>query len=876
MSAWSDLSERLKSVFRRGRQERELDEELRFHLDRDVEERVRAGVDRATARREALIAFGGVERIKEDVRDARGTRPLDDLMADTRAAFRSLRASPSFAVPAILVLGLGLGATTAVFTVVNRVLLAPLPYPEPDRLVRVYHTKDGAVLWQHLSAVDVLGIREQQRVFEAFGAVQRNQAAISGLGRPERLTVGRATAGFFQALGVGVARGRPVAEADETAAARIAVVSDRFARDRLGGPSTAIGRSITIDGIGHEVVGVLAPGIDALAAIESPIWVPLQIAPPTRRGPFGFRLIGRLRPGVTLEDGARDLAGISARLFPVWASSFRDQTATFAPVPLQRSIVGASGEQLTLFAGAVILVLLTAAANVATLMLVRSSARDQELAVRTALGASRGRIAKLLITESLVVTGLAGVVGLALAAVGLRLWIAAVPYLPRIHEVALDGSAIGFAALTSLASGLLVSAPALMAGLVRRSPGSLRLDTRRVGTDRRANTVRRALVVAEFALALPLLVGGALLAQSFRRLQAVDPGFEVSGLVAATISLPSARYPDGAAMQRFWRQLEQRASAVPGVTAAGLTLNLPPNDPNDENNFDLLDRPVAPGANEHIAPWSTVTPGYFAALGVPLLSGRLFTEADSAQGPRVVLVSESWARRYYPAVSAVGKQLISGGCTTCPPTTVIGVVGDVKYLGLGERADGVYDPNWQRENRFQSLVVRTGDGTAATIVRLREVVAGLDPELPVEIATLEERMAESLAAPRRWTAVLGGFAVIAVVLAALGVFGLMSYAVRQRRREIGVRLALGAAPGSVLRMVIRYGVSHASAGVAIGVVLALLGGRWIAGFLYGVQPADPSTIIVVAVILLGAAGLACWLPGRAAARISPIEAIATE
>jgi putative ABC transport system permease protein len=876
MSAWSDLSERLRAVFRRGRQEQELDEELRFHLDREVEERVRLGADRAAARREALLAFGGVERIKEDVRDARGTRPFDDLLADVRSALRSLRASPSFAVPAILVLGLGLGATTAVFTVVNRVLLAPLPYPEADRLVRVYHTKDGAILWQHLSAVDVLGIREQQRVFEAFGAVQRTEAAISGIGSPERLTVGRATAGFFQALGVGVARGRPVADLDETAATRVAVVSDRFARDRLGGLSTAIGRSITVDGVGHEVVGVLAPGVDALAAIEAGVWVPLQIAQPTRRGPFWFRLIGRLRPGVTLEDGARDLAGISTRLFPIWASSFRDQTATLAPVPLQRSIVGASGEQLTLFAGAVILVLLVAAANVATLMLVRSSARDQELAVRTALGASRARLAKLLVTESLVVTSLAGVVGLALAAVGLRLWISAVPYLPRIHEVALDGPAIGFAAVVSLGCGLLVSAPAVMAGLVGRKPGSLRLDTRRVGTGRRANTIRRGLVVAEFALALPLLVGGGLLAQSFRRLQAVDPGFELTGLVAASISLPSARYPDNDAIQRFWRQLEQRASAVPGVTAAGLTLNLPPNDPNDENNFDLLDRPVTPGANEHIAPWSTVTPGYFAALRVPLLSGRLFTEADSAQAPPVVLVSDSWARRYYPDVSPVGKQLISGGCTTCPPTTVIGVVGDVKYLGLGERADGVYDPNWQRGNRFSNLVVRTGDGTATTMARLREVVAGLDPELPVAISTLEERMAESLAAPRRWTTVLGGFAAIAVILAALGVFGLMSYAVRQRRREIGVRLALGAAPASVLGMVVRYGVSHATAGVAIGVVLALLGGRWIAGFLYGVAPSDPTTIVVVAVTLMGAAALACWLPGRAAARISPVEAITTE
>ncbi len=877
MSLWSDLTERLKALFGGGQRERELDEELRFHLEREVEERIRQGADPAAARRASLIAFGGVERFKEEVRDARGVRPLEDLAADVRYALRGLRASPVFATAAILVLGLGLGAATAVFTVADRTILARLPYPEADRLVRVYHTKAGAVLWQHLSAVDALGIREQQRVFDAFGLVRWGEAAISGIGPPEQVVVGRATAGFFDALSVAPAVGRMVRLADETPdAPGVAVVSDRFARERLGGSLQAVGRSVTVDGIGYVVVGVLPPGVDELAAIRTGVWLQLKLPTPTRRGPFFLQGIGRLRPGATLHDAARDLAGISDRLFPIWASSFRDQTATLGPMPLRETIVGRARRPVELFAAAVGLVLLVAIANVATLMLVRASSREQELSVRAALGAGRSRLAMLLITDSLVVTTLAGIVGLAIGWLLLQAVAAIAFNLPRIQQVALDGRSIGFTVLIAAVSGLLASTPAVIAGLAGRGTTSLRLDTRRVGAGQRSNAVRGALVTAEFALALPLLVGAGLLLQSFVRLQKVDPGFDPAGAVSVTLSLPSVRYPDYPDVQRFWRQLEQRASEIPGVVAAGLALNLPPDEPLDENNFDLIDQPVAPGGTEHIAPWSTVTPGYFRAMGIPLIEGRTFTEADSAEAPPVVVVSRSWARRYYLSGTAIGKQMVSGGCTTCPPTTVVGVVGDVKYLGLAREADGVYDPLLQSRNQTLSLVVRTTSSPAATFQQLRAVVAGLDPELPVVESTLASRLERSLEDPFRWTTVLGGFATAAVILAAIGVFGLMSYAVRQRRREIGVRLALGAAPGSVVAMVIRRGVGYALAGSAVGIGLTLLGGRWIAAFLFEVEPADPTTVVAVAALLLATAGIACWLPGRAAARIHPIEAISTE
>ncbi len=569
MSVFSDWSERVKALARKNRQESELDDEVRFHVDQETAERVRRGADLATARREALLAFGGMEQVKEDVRDARGVRPLEDVVADVRYALRGLRASPIFALAAISVLGLGLGAGTVVFTLADRVLLADLPYPAADRLVRIYEKNSPTNLWS-LSTVDVLAIRDQQRTFDAFGAVRWSEVALSGVGRPEQMVAGRGTADFFRALDVRAAAGRLVVPADELAdAPAVAVVTDAMARERLGGAAAALGRSITIDGISHTVVGVLPPGQGELAAVPAQVWLQLKLATPSRRGPFWLRGIGRLRPGLTIADATRDLAGISERIFPLWAAGFRDQTARLTPVPLRDAIVGQSGRQLWLFGGAVLLVLLVATANVATLMLVRASAREQELAVRAALGAGTSRLARLLVTDSLVLTVAAGLVGLGLAAFGLQMVATRVTGLPRLHEVALGGRSLVFAALVAIVSGFLVSAPALIASLAGRGAGSLRLDTRRVGTGRRASAARSALVIAEFALALPLLVGAGLLLRSFVELQRVSPGFDPDGAVSIAVALPVVRYPEYPARERFWNLLEQRASVIPGVAAAG-------------------------------------------------------------------------------------------------------------------------------------------------------------------------------------------------------------------------------------------------------------------------------------------------------------------
>jgi putative ABC transport system permease protein len=875
VSLRSDLAERLRVLLLRGRAESDLDEELRFHLEREIEARVRAGADPAAARRAARLALGGVERVKEDVRDARGTRPLDECAADIRYALRSLRRSPGFALAVVLVLGLGIGAASAVYAVVDAVLLAPLPYPAAGRLVRIYEQNSPTNRWS-LSTADVGAIAARQRSFDAFGAVERGEAALAGAGPPARVPVGRATWGFFAALGVRAERGRLLEAGDGAPGAPdVVVVSDAFARRALDGPDSAVGRSLTLDGVSRTVVGVLEPGRSDLAGIRADLWPALQLRPPVRRGPFWLRGIARLEPGVALDAAARDLAGVSRGLMGLYAD-WHDSTAVLTPEPLRDAIVGAANRPVGLFAAAIALVLLVAVANVATLLLVRAAGREHELAVRTALGASRTRLARLVLTECAALTGLAGLVALVVAALGVGALARLAPDLPRLAEVGLHARTVIALAAVTLASGALAALAPVAAVLTGRSGGSVRPEHARAGGGRRADRLRRALVVAEFALALPLLLGAGLLLNSFVRLTRVDPGFDPSGAVGVQVSLPAARYPDYPATQTFWRRLEQGASELPGVTAVGLTTGMPPDNGGFEDNFDLVDRPVPSGAAEPVSPWLYVTPGYFAALGVPRLAGRFFGAADSGDAPPVVLVSRAWANRYLPGEDPVGRQLVQGGCYSCPRTTIIGVVGDVKYQGIARDGVAAYGPLLQSRSRTMSLLVRTRLAPGEVFHRLRGVIAGLDPDLPVVETTLADRLDASLADPRRWTIVLGGFGAAAALLAALGVFGLMSYVVRQRRRELGVRLALGAEPETLLFLVVGRGMRYAALGTALGLGLAALEGRWLAALLFGVGALDPATTLGAVALLLLAALAACWLPGLRAARVSPIEVLGAE
>jgi putative ABC transport system permease protein len=576
----------------------------------------------------------------------------------------------------------------------------------------------------------------------------------------------------------------------------------------------------------------------------------------------------------------RRSGGISERIFPEWAASFQDRTARLTPVPLRTVMLGNAPQTLGLFGAAVGLVFLIAIANVASLMLVRGTARRREVALRTVLGATRMRLLSLMLTESLLLAAAGALAGILVAAFVLELLTAIGPPVPRLNEARLDMRGIGFALGVALLGGIVVGATSI-APLIRREPApALRDGERTVGAGHATQRLRAALVVAEFALALPLLAGAGLLLNSFLRLQRVDPGFDPRRLVSVNVSLPTARYADDADVDAFWVRALARVREVSGVGHAGLGDALPPYDPAGNyniNNFDLVDRPVPPGGGQPTSPWLTVNADYFAALGVPLLEGRLFTAVDTAGAPPVVVVSRTWARRYFPDGEAVGRQLVSGGCTECPLTTIVGVVGDVKYMGLGGAADAVYDPltaGWPRDLK---LVVRAAAPPEALIDGVLEALRSVDPGVALDdAAPMEDRLYESIAQPRHWTALLGGFAAAAVTLAAVGIFGMLSYTVSTRRREIGVRMALGARGSAVVGMIVRRGMGHALVGAALGLTVALFGTRWLAGTLYAVSATDPPTLAAVTMLLLSVSFVACWLPARRAAAVNPVEAIRME
>ncbi|HEY2806077.1 MAG TPA: ADOP family duplicated permease [Gemmatimonadales bacterium] len=868
------LMERLRALLFPRRWSSDLDEEMREHLGRETARRIREGLDPEAARREAALAFGGVEKWKEAARDESGARLMGDVSADLRFAVRSLGRNPGFTAAAVGVLAVAIGASTAAFTVVNAVLLRALPYEHPERLVRLFEQNSPTNRW-NISTADVQGIRERQRSFDAWGGVSVTEAALSGEGAPEQIVMTRIGAGVFDALGVSAEAGRAVTTADEPAGAPpVVLLSHALATRRFGSPLAALGRSVALDGVTRSVVGVLPTGALDLGGRPAEAWIPLQLAPATRRGPFWMGGIGRLKPGVDLAAARRDLAAVSEGMSGLYAD-WHDNTARLTPYPLRQTIVGSAEGRLDLFAGAVLLVLLVAIANVATLMLVRASARRPEIAMRITLGATRIRLARLVIAESTVLMAVTVLIAAPLAALGLRFLGSVAPGLPRSAEISLGWESWLFLAAVALSSGALVSLSPVAA--VLSSPGrSGMTDTRRAGTTRRAQAVRGTLVAAEFALALPLLLGASLLLNSFLRLTRVDPGFDPSTSLGITIALPSGRYGEVPARQEFFRRALAQARQVPGVLAAGLATEMPPDAGGNDNNFNLVDHPVPAGQSEPTSPWSYVSDGYFEALSIPLVEGRFFTPMDSSAGPPVAVVSLSWQAKYFPGEHALGHELIEGGCYTCPHTTIVGVVGDVKFQGLAGGGDGVYVPLSQSGARTVHLFVKTAAAPAGFVKPMTDALHGLDPDLPLAGEAMSDHLKDALADPGRWTAVLIAFGAAALVLAVMGVFGLLSYVVRQQRREIGVRLALGADPGRVARMVVWRGMRTAGIGIAAGLLLSVMETKWLGSLLYDVTAHDPLTVAVATLVLLAAAVVACLLPGLKAARIRPIEAIAAE
>jgi len=869
------LARKLRALIYRDSLDRDVDDEMRLHIEMEANELSRVhGIPADEAWRRAAVAFGGVDRFAEEQRDARGVRWLEELARDARYAARSLERSPGFTLTATLVLALGIGTSTAMFSAVDTVLVSRLPYPDDDRLVRIYQQNSPTNRFG-LSAADYLAVVAQQRSFIAVGVQRGREVTLAIDGRVRRSNIASADAGFFSALGVRVARGRLVTASDIAMNAFVAVASHGFAVREFGGDgSSAVGKTVTIDGVAYSIVGVLRESARDLAGVRAELWTALMLRPPERRGPFNMLVIARLKDGVTVESAARDLAAISERIFPEWASSFQDRTARMTPYSLRETVLGNAAQTLGLFAAAVALILLIAVANVASLTLVRVAGRSREAVLRTVLGASSGRVARMLVTESLVLSALGATAGALVAPLLLRGLVATGPPVPRLSEAGIDARAVVFAATLALIAGVTVGLyPAL--SLFRRDfSTAVRSGDREIGAGRSTQMLRGALVTAQFALALPVLATAALLINSFIRLQRVDVGFDPRPMSYVRVSLPLARYSSPNDAGVFWRRALARLAEQPGVLAAGVNESMPPDEPADINNFDLVDRPVQPGDAQPTAPYMSVDPTFFAAVGVPVLEGRIFAETDTGTGPPVMIVSRSWAQHYSADRPSIGRQLQGGGCTTCPPFTIIGVVGDVKYQGLGGDGEAMYVPSAQNMSTNYYLFVRTTVSGDNAVDRARDVLRGIDPGLALDDAgRLEARVYSSVAPQRHWATLLGGFATVAVSLAAIGIFGMLSYLVAARRREIGVRVALGASRRGVIAMVVGRGMAYAIPGSLIGLFVSVIVRRRLEAVLFDVGGADTRTLAAASGVFLAVALVASFLPAQRAANVSPMEAM---
>ena len=863
------LARRTRALLQAEAIDRELAEEMQLHVALEAEEIGRlTGVPADEARRRALVSFGGVARFQEEHRDVRGIRWLEQTAREVRHAARGLVRSPGFTFSAVAVLALGIGSTTAVFSAVNAVLRNPTH----DDLAVIFFRG-----FPSLSTADYRGIEEQQRSFAAVGAMRRAEAAFRARGEAERVRVGRVTSGYFRVLGIRAVNGRLIEPRDEPVGAeRVAVVSHALATRALGGAAAAVGQNITIDGFAHTVVGVLPPGTTEMLASRADVWPALQLAPPQRRGPFGMLVVARLAPGATFESATRDVTGVSKRIFPLWAPAWGDTTARFEAIPIRTAALAEPSRMLRLFGAAVALVLLIGIANVASLMLVRAIGRSHEVSLRAVLGSSPAQLVRMFVTESALLCVAGAAAGIAVSALALRALIAVGPSMPGLTTASLDERAVLFAAALAVIAGLVVgSYPAVLLS----SKGHVGLSTgaRAIGGGRGTRAIRSGFVIAQFALALPLLAISGLLLVSFMRLQRVDPGFDPRNVLTVRVSLPAGQYGDSAARGAYWARALPRIREVAGVRDVGVGTSMPPDDfGNSNENFDLLDRPAAPGMPEPNGPWPSVTPEYFTTLGVRLLDGRSFTPADTGPAP-AVLVSRAWAAKWYPGASPLGKKMVRGGCTECPLSTIVGVVDDVRYSGLVGPLDALYSPLSEDWQQTVYVYVRTAGSPNELIAPVREALKSVDPSIPLDdVASMEHRLYESVAEPRQWATLLGAFAAVALGLAAVGVFGMLSYMVSTRRREIGVRMALGAQPRTIERMVVGNGLAHAIAGSALGLFAALIATRTLTTLLHDVSATDPRTLLVATVALLAVALVACWLPARRAAAIDPLEAIRYE
>ncbi|MGH8495916.1 MAG: ABC transporter permease [Gammaproteobacteria bacterium] len=809
---------------------------------------------------------------------------MNGVWHDLRYAARNLSKSAGFTAVAVLTLAIGIGANTAIFSVVNAVLLKPLPLPEPDRLVRVYDGKTGA--WGTASPPNFVDWQRDNTVFGEMGAYAQTAGALTGIGEAQRVGGSAVTAGFFPALGATPLLGRPISAAEtEAGQERVVVLSHGLWQRYFGADPEILERTVQLEGRDYTVIGVMPPGFEYPAGAE--LWVPLAFSEEelaTQRGAHYLDVIARLAPGVTVEDASKQMAAIARVLELRYPDSNTGSSAS--AVWLHEALVGDVRPALLILLGAVGFVLLIACVNVANLLLARTTGRKRELAVRSALGAGRGRLVRHVLTESVLLALLGGAAGLLLAVLGLQLLLALpLESLPRLEGTELDRTVLAFTLAVSTLTGVLFGLlPAIKAGMTPDLTGALKAGGAAVTLDRAGGRTRGALVITEMALAVLLLAGAGLLLKSFVELQQVDPGFNPRGVLTFDMSLPRARYPEPQQARAFFADLNQRIEALPGVESVAGVFGLPLSGFNYSISVEKLDGGPAydnPG-DARSTQVRVITPDYFRAMEIRLLDGRALAATDRAGTDPVVVVNESAAELLWPADDPLGHTFELG--TTFglggprAGGTVVGVVSDIKHFGLGEESrPEVYIAHSQFPVDFMSVTVRTSLPPQSLIAPIREQVRAIDNGLPVdEMRTMEQWLADSVAQPRFYMLLLGIFAAAALLLAAIGIYGVMTYSVRNRTNEIGVRRALGAEANDLLGMVLTQAMTLAVGGLVLGMLAAFLLTRVLAGLLYGVSARDPMTFIGVAVLLAAVALVASYLPARRATRVDPMVALREE
>ena len=885
------LFSRIASLFRREQSDRLLDEEMRCHIELMADEYMRRGMTPKEAWRAARQAFGGIDQTKEKYRYQRGLPMIETMWQDLRYAFRVLTKNKGFTIVAIVALALGIGANTAIFSVVDGVLLRPLPFKEPDKLFTLWE-RNQKILHPYDSNPPAIGNlvdwRAQNHVFESIASYYPNvNLNLAGEDSAEHVVGAQITADLFQILRVDPIKGRIFrVEEEEIGKNRVVIISHGLWIRRYGGDPNLVGKTIMVNGVNNEVVGIMPAGFNfpggtgTVGQITPPpadIWIPLALPPAalTQRSSHSLTAIARLKPGVTIEQAQAEMNSIQAKIEHDYPNDFVGNEVKL--VSLHMQVSGPVRPVLLLLLGAVAFVLLIACVNVANLLLARAASRQKEIAIRASLGASRIRVIRQLLTESLLLSVTGGTVGVLLAGLCLKLIKLLLPAnFPRAQEITLDWRVLGFTLIISLATGIIFGlVPAIQASRFTFTE-ALKEGGRGSTEGFRHNLLRSILVIAEVALSLILLVGAGLMVQSLVRIQQVKPGFSPDHVLTMSVSLPRATYPDNPARVSFFRRFTEQTKTIPGVLSVGATTQIPLGGDNMSYAASVDGRTYSAGAFPS-ADARSVTPEYFNTMKVALIKGRFLTERDNSDSPGAIVINQTMARHVFPDEDPIGKHMSLGFGGF--KGEIVGVIGDVREAGLGDEInDTVYvsylqAPFWST----MILVVRTTSEPVSMANSLRGALAAMDKNQSIfDIKTMDSIVVESVSQPRFRATLLGLFAITALLLAMVGIYGVMSYSASRRTHEIGIRMALGANPKDVLKLVVGQGLLLAVIGVFVGLAGSFLLTQFLIALLYETKATDPGTFAGMAVVLIIIATAACYIPARRASKVDPMIALRYE